>query len=183
MNKNEARTYYKNIRKNIPEKVRDKQSKEICKKITDLILCENFDKILLYAPLKFEVDVMPVFECFAGKKEMYFPRVLGDTMNFYEVKDFNDLSVQSFNINEPKDYCKSVIFNEKEKYLLLVPGIAFDKKGGRIGYGKGYYDKFLSEHENIDFFTVGVCFDECFCDNIETEKHDKTVKRILTFSS
>lgn len=182
MNKKEARKYYKNIRANISFNEKKRQSEGIASKLEELILKNGYTDVLFYAPLPDEVDVMRAYDEMTGKVKTYFPRVNGDSMEFFEVKSKEELEIGTFNVYEPKISCKSIDYNDKDKYLCIVPGIAFDKNGGRIGYGKGYYDKYLSGHEEFAVDTVGVCFDECLAEKIETDSFDKSVKMILTFS-
>lgn len=182
MDKKEARKYYKKIRNEIPFSDRKKQSEGISLKLMELIKKEEYKNVLFYAPLTEEVDIMDVFNELSDTVNCYFPRIKGMEMDFFSVKSEEDLLIQSFNVREPKEYCNKIIFSPEERYLCVVPGIAFDKKGGRIGYGKGYYDRYFVLHENDSIDTVGVCFDECLADNIEIDSHDKNVKMILTFS-
>ena len=65
---------------------------------------------------------------------------------------------------------------ENEKYLIAVPGIAFDEKGYRIGYGKGYYDKYFAQ---TDALLVGVCYDFQICSELPFDEHDLTVDILL----
>lgn len=182
MNKKEARIHYKKIRNEMPLDDRRKQSEGIADKLIAHIRNEGYKNVLLYAPLAEEVDIMGVFEGLSNMVNFYFPRINGMEMDFFFVKSEEDLLIQSFNVREPKEYCDELIFMSNERYLCVVPGIAFDKKGGRIGYGKGYYDRYLKLHEKDRIDTVGVCFDECFADELETDLYDKNVKMILTFS-
>ena len=159
MNKQELRIKYSDIRKNIPDEKRKEESFEITKELLKLIKENSFSAVLLYAPKKYEVDVIGIFE--EINIPVYFPRCDKEEMNFYEVDDLSKLHLGNFNVREPEDGCPLFIPKENEKYLIAVPGIAFDEKGYRIGYGKGYYDKYLSRFEGYDFYKAGVCFKEC----------------------
>ena len=159
MNKQELRTKYLDIRKNIPDEKRKEESFEILKKLEELIKENSFSAVLLYAPKKYEVDVIGIFE--EINIPVYFPRCTKEEMNFYEVDDLSKLHLGNFNVREPEESCPLFNPKENEKYLIAVPGIAFDEKGYRIGYGKGYYDKYLSRFEAYDFYKAGVCFKEC----------------------
>ncbi len=180
MNKKEARKFYKTIRSKISEKDKMTQSEAICEKLLRIVYSKEYTGILLYAPLKDEVDVFSIFEKALNITDIYFPRVAGDDMEFYKVSSEEDLSIQSFNVREPKEYCQTIEYKEKGRYLCVVPGISFDQNGGRIGYGKGYYDKYLSLHANENIETVGVCFKECLSDGIEINEFDVCVKCVLT---
>jgi len=168
MNKQELRIKYSEIRKNIPDEKRKEESAKITEELLKLIKENSFSAVLLYAPKKFEVDVMGVF----GQTDIpvYFPRCDKDEMDFYEVDDLSKLRLGYFSVREPEEDCPKFIPKENEKYLIVVPGIAFDKNGYRIGYGKGYYDKYLSKQQNLNFYKVGVCFSECM---IEDTLHDR----------
>ena len=159
MNKQELRIKYSDIRKNIPDEKRKEESFKISKELLKLIKENSFSAVLLYAPKKYEVDVIGIFE--EINIPVYFPRCDKEEMNFYEVDDLSKLHLGNFNVREPEDGCPLFIPKENEKYLIAVPGIAFDEKGFRIGYGKGYYDKYLSRFEAYDFYKAGVCFKEC----------------------
>jgi 5-formyltetrahydrofolate cyclo-ligase len=170
MNKQELRIKYLEVRKNIPDEKRKKESLEITKELLKLIKENSFSAVLLYAPKKFEVDVMGVFE--KTDIPVFFPRCDKDEMDFYEVDDLSKLHSGNFNVREPEDGCPLFIPKENEKYLIAVPGIAFDEKGYRIGYGKGYYDKYLSRFEGYDFYKAGVCFKECIIKDTFHEDFD-----------
>ena len=167
MNKQELRIKYSDIRKNIPDEKRKEESLEITKEVLKLIKENSFSAVLLYAPKKFEVDVIGVFD--ETDVPVYFPRCDKDDMNFYEVDDLSKLQLGNFNVREPEESCPLFIPKENEKYLIIVPGICFDRNGYRIGYGKGYYDKYLFKFMTYDFCKVGVCFAECM---IEDTWHD-----------
>lgn len=167
MNKQELRTKYLDIRKNIPDEKRKEESLEITKELLKLIKENSFSAVLLYAPKKYEVDVIGVFE--EINIPVYFPRCDKEEMNFYEADDLSKLHLGNFNVREPEESCPLFIPKENEKYLIIVPGICFDRNGYRIGYGRGYYDKYLSKHKDLNFYKVGVCFADCM---IEDTAHD-----------
>ena len=153
MNKQELRIKYLDIRKNIPDEKRKEESFKISKELLKLINENFFSAVLLYAPKKYEVDVLDVFEKI--NVPVYFPRCNKEDMNFYEVDDLSKLHLGYFNVREPEESCPLFIPKENEKYLIIVPGICFDRNGYRIGYGRGYYDKYLSKH-NSAVFSSGI---------------------------
>ena len=201
MDKKELRKKYIEIRKNIDEKKREKESKDIVDKLLEMIKEGNYDAILLYAPLEYEVDVFPVFKAFVSdtiaksdcKKEaglseskisdcaskFCFPRVKGSEMEFYFADSENELDTGSFNVREPKESCKLFIPEKEGKYLIVVPGVCFDKEGFRLGYGKGFYDKYLSKYKDINFKKIGVCFKDCYVEKIENESTDIPVDKVI----
>lgn len=104
------------------------------------------------------------------------PRVEGNNMEFYEIKDLEGLINGSYNIPEPNP-CKS-IKDDVYSGLMIMPGLAFDKFHHRIGYGGGFYDKYLEAHK--DFTKVALCYDFQVLDYIETKSHDIEVDIIVS---
>ncbi len=125
-------------------------------------------KLLLYSDFDKEVCLDDVFSfCVAHKKETYYPKVLGGEINFYKIEKKTDFSVGYYGILEPK-ICNEntkLMINNSFTYIIFVPGVAFDIFRNRVGFGKGYYDKFLSSiffRKNIvreNFFVIGVCYE------------------------
>ena len=178
MDKKATRKKYIEIRKNIDEKKRFEESALIVSEVRKIMNERNFDAILLYAPKEFEVDVFSLFkDC--HKTPICFPRVSGSEMDFYFVDDEKKLKEGNFKVREPEENCEIFIPQKNEKYLVIVPGVCFDKEGYRIGYGKGYYDKYLSKYEGFEMYKVGVCFEECMIEKIEKEDSDIRMDKVL----
>lgn len=184
MNKKETRKKYIEIRKNIDEKKREEESRAIVGKLKKIINENGFDSVLLYAPLNHEVDVFSLFN--EGYKEdqcalvFCFPRVNGDEMDFYFVKEESELEAGNFGVREPNESCRLFIPEKNGNYLIIVPGVCFDESGYRIGYGKGYYDKYLSKYKDINFTKAGICFDECFIKEIGHDEFDIPTDFVIT---
>ena len=96
-------------------------------------------------------------------------------MDFFEVRSMEDLAEGAFHILEPKDGCEKVNWPEA---CVLVPGIAFDEKGRRLGKGGGYYDKFFAEEP--DHGTIALAYEFQIADEIPAEEHDQPVEHIVT---
>ena len=107
-------------------------------------------------------------------KVIALPVVCGEKMEFHLFTGTEQLSPGAFGIAEP--YTSELVPPEKID-LFIVPGIAFDRKGNRIGRGKGYYDKYLS---NIQKPIIGLCFGFQLLDAIPTESHDVKMTKIMT---
>lgn len=173
MNKNELRKKYLLIRKEVQDKL-DK-SNSIFNKIINSEEYKTSRVIGLYKNLPSEVDTNELIDySLKNRKIVLLPRVEGDSLVFYRVFNNSDFEKSSFGIDEP--------IPEPANYfsridLLIVPGICFDKSRNRIGFGKGYYDRFLDD-KNIR--TIGVCFDEQISDDIEVEEHDKKLDKVIT---
>lgn len=172
MNKNELRKQFKQIRKSIKDK-KNKDNIIFYKVINNTKIIES-NTILLYVSLNDEVDTINLIKYFLDKKIVALPKVENDIMNFYIINSINDLKEGYYHILEPITNNK---LNNFENTTIIVPGICFDKNGYRIGYGKGFYDKFLVD-KNI--YSIGLCYKECLIDNTFHDIHDIKVNDIIT---
>ena len=130
-------------------------------------LIDNADSVLTYVSTEIEVDTQRVLEyCFETGKRVAVP-VSGDhELFFYEIKSFSDLALGRFSIMEP--VCRDVAFTGDEKSLCIVPALCADGDGLRLGYGRGYYDRFLSSFNGM---SVIVCYSD-FRRQVPAEPHD-----------
>lgn len=124
---------------------RAEKSTQIANKVIALAEFQKSNKILLYAPIRSEVETDAIdLEARKWGKDVYYPRVLGSEMEFYLVEEMSTLEHGSFGIREPKlEPAKQFVPKEQDEIFILMPGAVFDEDGNRIGYGGGYYDKFL----------------------------------------
>lgn len=132
-------------------------------------------------------------------KEVFVPRVEGKVINFYHITETDSLKRSKFGVPEPdeshlipytsrntgaSDYDEEDIpYNlgpEKAVRLMLLPGLAFDLKGNRLGYGAGYYDRYLSEHDSEGFIKVALAYDFQVLESIIAEPYDIRVDYIVT---
>lgn len=110
---------------------------------------QKAEYILCYVDYTSEVKTKGLIEQMLSLgKHVYVPRVCGEDMDFYRISSLNDLLAGYRGILEPqsdadKRFTEELLAQHKEDTVMLLPGVAFDKKGGRIGYGKGYYDRYL----------------------------------------
>jgi 5-formyltetrahydrofolate cyclo-ligase len=135
--------------------------------------------ILFFAPLRAELDVWPLLpEALAAGKRVALPRFEAATQRYEaaEVLDpTTDLELGHFGIREPRGQCAR--FSSDWLDLILVPGVAFDLQGRRLGRGKGYYDQLLGALHGT---RCGVAFDQQVVDEIPMAPHDMTLHCILT---
>lgn len=171
MNKNELRKIYKDIRNNIKD--RNIQNEIIFNKVISLEKVKKADTILIYVSFNNEVDTLNIIKYFLGKKKVAVPKVNGNEMNFYYIDSFNDLSKGSFNILEPITTNKVTNFDNS---ICIVPGLCFDKENYRLGYGKGYYDKFLS---NKNIYTIGLSYKETIIKKLPIDKYDIKLNKVI----
>ncbi len=120
------------------------------------------DTVLGFAGYGTEIDTDEILrECLRQKKRLYLPRVEGDKMHFYRVYGPEELEPGYRGIREPKGDTQRYVYDgaEADHTLMLMPGVAFDLLRNRMGYGKGYYDRFLADKEKLQLRTIGVGFD------------------------
>lgn len=131
--------------------------------------------IYTYMAIGSEVDtIFMISEFLKQGKRVAVPKVEKDEIAFYEIQTIKDCKPGLWGILEPISYQAPA----EEKGLMLLPGLAFDKKGNRLGYGGGYYDKYLKKHENC--VSVALAYELQILEEIPHEEHDKTVDYIIT---
>ena len=135
--------------------------------------------VLFFAPLPEELDVWPLLAgALAAGKQAALPRFVAATRS-YEACWILDLETDvqpgHFGIREPRSHCARVSAGKLD--LILVPGVAFDLHGRRLGRGKGYYDQLLGTLRGT---TCGVAFEEQIVDEVPLEPHDVRLKCIIT---
>jgi 5-formyltetrahydrofolate cyclo-ligase len=98
-------------------------------------------------------------------------------MEFLYIKDLDHFELSGFNIPEPP---ASNEVAKDPRVLIIMPGVAFDPDLNRIGYGGGYYDKYLSNHPDVLFTKVAITYDFQIVDSLPTEPHDYKVDMVVT---
>ena len=134
--------------------------------------------ILGFAPLSDEPDVMPLLEeCWASNKRVALPRYDSGSSVYTAcaVSARNEIRLGNFGVLEPGAGCPLVPLNQLD--FILVPGVAFDLAGRRLGRGKGFYDRLLAE---VRGHKCGVAFDAQIVAHLPEEPHDIRVDSILT---
>ncbi len=133
------------------------------------------DTIYGYLPYNQEVRTVPILEqALRDGKKVAVPKVYGDTMRFIYLDDLTRVSPSEMGIPEP--VADAPVADDK-RALVLMPGLAFDQKGNRMGYGGGYYDKFLAEEPEHP--TVALCYGFQMVDSIPTDDYDIPVDLVL----
>lgn len=133
------------------------------------------ENLLGFVPYGSEIDVREILEdALKRGKKLYLPKVLGEEMEFFRVTSLNELQSGYRGILEPAGNTECFVYDEDlaEKTLMLMPGAAFDKERNRIGYGKGYYDKYLLEKPNLQVRTIGVGFACQMVEQIPSQEWD-----------
>ena len=163
----------------------ERSSKSICSKIIATDAYKNSESVLVYMSVRNEVDLSSLIEqALSDGKKVYIPKTYGERKMEFYLYD-GEFVVGSFGIQEPKRVSEESRF-KKELYaackkespnaLVIVPGVAFDKAGNRLGYGGGYYDTFL---ESLKTSTIGVGYSFQLLDEIPIGEHDVRLDDIV----
>ena len=158
---------------------RRRKSEAIWRKLARLAVFRHATTVMCYVSLPYEVDTRPLIRRMleAGKR-VVVPRVSKRQLKLLELRDPDrELAPGAFGVGEPTARtCRPVA--RKELEMVLVPGLAFDRRGHRLGHGQGYFDRFLSRLP-ATVPTVGVCFAFQLCDRLPTSPHDHPVQTVL----
>lgn len=152
-----------------------------CARLIRSVAFARASRVMLYMPMRSEVDVISVaLEAFRLGKSVCVPRVDGSrkTMNAVEITSFDDESMDSDSLGVRAPKVGQEIPHE-EIDLVIVPGVAFDMHGFRLGRGGGYYDRYLARFSR-NTATIGVCFDIQFVEEIPTEPTDIAVHAVVS---
>lgn len=170
------------LRKSIREKKRamtDAQIEEKSALLKDLFMqteqYKNATVIYGYLPYNQEVRTVPILlQAMRDGKKVAVPKVYGDEMRFIYLDDISAVSTGYAGIPEP---IADFPIAEDPTALVLMPGLAFDKQGHRIGYGGGFYDKFLEKEP--DHPKVALCYDFQVLPSLEVLEHDIPVDLVI----
>lgn len=172
------------LRKEVRRERRSIQNKaEIDKRIAEILFdtpyYQSAKTVLSYVSLPDEIETDSIIKtALSNGKRVAVPYCVDDKghMEFYLINSLDDLGVGSFGVREPKiDICTKLECFDSS--IILVPALCFDVKGNRLGYGKGYYDRFL---QNYSFISIGLCYNNFIKNEIPTNEHDKSVNYIIT---
>jgi len=144
--------------------------------IFKFIESQKVKSVGVYISTKLEVSLTGFIKNLWQKKYIVSaPKVTGNNLEYFRINKFSDLTPGKFNIDEPKKNCPAV--DTKDIDILILPGRAFDKVGTRLGSGRGFFDRFLTNFTSI---TIGVCASGQFVDNLPKESHDRQVLYVAT---
>ena len=174
MNKIEFRKYIKQIKKNISEEEKLQESLFVFQQLENDSLFLNSQNILIYWALNDEVQTSQFINKWSDKKQFILPVINGDLLDFKCYKGIDSLkSESSFGIMQPEG---DLFLDHDKIQLIVIPGVAFDKNGNRLGRGKGFYDKFLKSSKAMK---IGVCFSFQYFDEVPFEEHDVKMDKVI----
>lgn len=163
------------------------QRERICSPEKDRLICERLleserirkaDTVLLYASFRSEVSTDMLFEGLSALGiQTAFPLChKGGIMTFHLVKDSTQLRAGAYGIREPDISLPQPLLTERT--VCIVPGLAFTEAGGRLGYGGGFYDRFLTAHPEV--YTAAAAYDGQITPELPLEEHDIILRSIYT---
>ncbi len=149
-------------------------SDKMQKKLKKIYAFTNSQRIGVYYPIGSEILTQNIIqELISNGQEVFLPKVIDEKIEFRRITDFSSLEKGSFDIMEPNDYCK--VNNSLD--VILVPTVGISLSGVRLGYGHGFYDKFLAEHKTT---TISLILEKQIIKNIPKSEHDILMDWIVT---
>ena len=197
LNKSVLRNEILNKRKSLSKDKIANTSELLCNKIINHPKYKDANIILAYMAQDGEIDLEGLMKDAISKdKKVYIPKVLRKhTMEFYRYTNKDDLEISNFGILEPKEK-EPLQISETDQIFVIVPGVAFDKSGNRIGYGGGFYDTYLSnlldkynnkptktkitDKTTSSIYTLAPCYNFQLIDFIKSEDFDIPVMEVIT---
>ncbi len=173
--KKALRAEMKKIIADLPEEEIRRQSIAACMRAAQCSQFINAETVLVYSAVKGEIDPVLLAEIARGMgKQVAYPRCEGEELGLYIAKDGHFVP-GVFGIPEPDDTCRRIGVDQVD--FAVVPGLAFDRQGGRLGRGKGYYDRLL---ENTAAVKAALSFNEQLTEYVPMEEHDSRMDMIIT---
>ena len=182
-NKKILRRTMRELRNQLSDEDVLKKSQKIFEQIVKSSIYQNSQYIFSYMSFRNEVDTAWFHhKVLEDGKVLLLPKVLTkERMEFYKIKNLSYLNKSAMGILEPNDLCE--LYQTEKNYikdaLMILPGLAFDLYGGRLGYGGGYYDRYI-EKLNGEIILCGAAF-ECQCmEHVPCQMHDVRMNIIVT---
>jgi 5-formyltetrahydrofolate cyclo-ligase len=180
--KKKMRRHYLAERKDLDADIRRSADSAICAALNDLPALKVAGCIAGYVSDGTEVDLKPfLLECRKANKKVFLPRYSVSSDAAYEMVEINDLSLDlvpgKYGLMEPEQKLPAATAGQINKMLWLVPGVAFDNTGARLGRGKGIYDRLLL---NSRALSIGIFYECQKTDKIPAGEHDQSLDMIIT---
>lgn len=177
--KSELRQKYRSLRQAMPQEIKEQKDDAIALQVRRLWQYQRNNVLLIYVSTSIEVDTHRIIRrAIADGKRVAVPRCVPDTRNmeFYYIDSIEELSPGMFGVLEPSTN-PDRLYKECEGGLCIVPAFSYDWRGYRLGYGKGYYDRFLSRFEGN---MVGICYSDCVQRSLPHGRYDRPVELLVT---
>ena len=180
MTKKEIRKITQKIRDGIKPEEKKTLDGFIIKNLFTWDIYKNASYIFCYVSFRSEINTLEILKtAMVEGKTVTVPKIdlKAGSMKAYEVKNIDeDLAPGEYGIKEPLDMCHEADYSKID--LIIAPGLGFTKKGGRLGYGGGYYDKFIQKNQNIP--VCALTYDRLVLDYLPVKEHDVPVDYLIT---
>lgn len=173
------RQKYKALRAAMSPEEKAAKDATIAERVASLWQYQRCRMLLIYVSTKIEVDTYRLIEkALADGKVVAVPRCVPGTryMEFYRIGGIDELEPGTFGVLEPLP-CSEKLVTEFENSLCVVPALSYDWRGFRLGYGKGYYDRFLSKYNGV---MIGICYSNCVQQRLPHGRFDRPVELLVT---
>ncbi|RQW09921.1 5-formyltetrahydrofolate cyclo-ligase [Paenibacillus rhizophilus] len=177
------------VRDGIPPRRREELSSLVCRHAWRWLEETCADSLMVYVPFRSELDTRPLIErCWKEGRRVILPRVHGDSgkLSLHGVESWSELAQGMFGIPEPAE-TYSVIEEGSEPPVVFVPGLAFDARGGRLGYGCGYYDRLRARLSGASApgtqrssVWIGLAYGAQILPEVPMEAHDAFMDMLIT---
>ena len=160
---------------------KDRRDAAICRAALSLVSFRHAEYVLLYAAMENEIDITPIAkEALARGKKIAFPRCDKEshTMRYHMVSSLSELAPDAYSILEPP--ADAPVYDPDTAVgsaVCVVPGLVYDRAGYRLGYGKGFYDRYLSAFSGC---TLGVVYSDYILPSVPRGRYDVSVNILLT---
>lgn len=177
--KRDLRQKYRNIRTGMSAAEKKAADNEIFARLTSFAEYKKARTILCFVSTDIEVDTVNIINAaLSDGKAVAVPKCLDKQgkMDFFLIHSLDDLEKGEFGLLEP-DPARFEKLSDYRNSLCILPGFAFDRQGFRIGFGKGYYDRFLKDYTGV---TAGICYNTCIAAALPHGRYDKPADYIVT---
>lgn len=173
------REQYKSLRRAMPRAVQDEYDAAIARRVAGLWQYKRSEVLLTYVSTPIEVDTHRIIErALADGKKVAVPRCVPGTrdMEFYFIRGLGELEPGTFGVLEPRPDPQRLV-KDFSHGLCLIPALCYDWHGYRLGYGKGYYDRFLARFGGS---MIGICYSECVRRRLPHGRFDRPAELLVT---
>lgn len=173
--KGALRTALRKQRADMPRARSQHNDRAICTVIARHGVFSTFRQVFFYAAINAEPDLTALAQQWCSTKLLALPVVTADKLTFYRWQPGDALQKGKFNIPEP--VAREVLIPDRHT-LVLLPCLALDRSGNRLGYGAGYYDRLLAMYPSV--CAVGICYQLFLHEQLPVASHDRRVDYIVT---
>lgn len=173
--KKRIRAEYLKQRSELPAAQAIRYSEQICRQLETFPPFLQAETIYFYYPMRKEADLLPLAQwAMKQDKTIGFPKTRDSEMNFFCTRSLHEFKEGRFHVMEPESGCMLTA----DSALILTPGVVFDKNKNRMGYGKGYYDRYAKRFPRC--MRVGIAYGFQIADTIPADELDVPMDAIVT---